>query len=177
MATLQISAPKGPAQPAPLQHKETFYKCDPGEIEGVVQAHNDDKRNFPKQWTKWRYEVVLAFDDPDVQGVSRPPEIPPEPKFSLGEKTPGPWRCTLCYSKRYKTMFFGQNPDGAEKCTNCGKSRDECGWSLWMHYNELPPNIQRSVTRQHAPKIISLLRTKWPQCEVTWTPQDNPPSV
>lgn len=33
----------------------------------VVQAHPDDKKARPHQWQTWRFEVVLATDDPDVQ--------------------------------------------------------------------------------------------------------------
>ena len=50
------------------RHQKTFFKPLVGEIDGVVQAHADDKKANPDGWKQWRYEVVLAFDDPNVEG-------------------------------------------------------------------------------------------------------------
>lgn len=174
MARIKITAPKGPAAPAPAAHKETYYKPEPGEIDDLVQAHGDDKAQHPKDWKKWRYEAVLAVDDPTVQGAVRDADAPLQPKFEQGEPGPGPWRCASCYATRFKTMCFGQNDDGAILCQHCGKLRAQAGWSLWMHYNDLPPKMQNLATTRHAPKIINLLRTKWPQCEASFDTEDAP---
>eukprot|EP01125_Pyxidicula_operculata_P020870 TRINITY_DN7842_c0_g1_i1.p1 TRINITY_DN7842_c0_g1~~TRINITY_DN7842_c0_g1_i1.p1 ORF type:complete len:505 (+),score=106.33 TRINITY_DN7842_c0_g1_i1:38-1552(+) len=174
MSTLTITAPRGEANPAPEKHVEKFYKSESGEIDDVVQSHPDDKNARPKEWKTWRYEVVLYIDDPSVKGAERPKDIPAEPKFTLPPASDGePWRCASCYATRFKTMCFGLNK-GGDKCQHCNKSKQDAGWSFWLHYNELPPKWQRSVTRRHAPKIISLLRTKWPTCEVG---SDDLPSV
>jgi len=120
----------------------------------------------------WTYEVVLTIDDPEVQGVPRPPEVPGQPIFNLNEFRPSdmvnsPWRCATCYAGRYKTMCFGQN-DGGDRCKFCGKTRDVAGWSFFLPYDKLPPKFQHVVTRRHAPKVVTLLRTKWPQAKVQW---------
>lgn len=177
MCKLHIKAVNGPAKPAADKHKDTYVKPETGEIDDVVQAHPED-RTRSKKWTTWRYEVVLAVDDPSVKGVERPPDQPPEPKFNLGEFSTGSsWRCASCYAKRYETMCFGQNDANTTHCQHCGKSPKEAGWSLWLNYNDLTPKARRLVNRRYAPKIVTLLRTKWPGCEVTWEPEDNPPSV
>jgi len=181
MCALTIKATMGSVRPAPEKHKETFYKTEPGEIDDVVQAHPDDKLARPKQWTTWRFEVVLAVEDPDVQGVPRPPDVPAQPKFSLSDFTQSdmtmPWRCASCYSTRFKTMCFGQNANG-EKCRFCGKKREEAGWSFYLAYDKLPPKMQRLVNRRHAPKIITLMHSKWPNAQISWGDnQEDAPSV
>ncbi|CAE8728481.1 unnamed protein product, partial [Polarella glacialis] len=44
-----------------------FYKPEPGEIDEVVQADPEDKKSHPGQYRLWRYEVLLAWDRPDLQ--------------------------------------------------------------------------------------------------------------
>ena len=80
-------------------------------------------------------------------------------------------------------MCFGMNDaaeppaNGAEPtCGHCGRKQSDSGWSIWMPFGELPPKQQRQVTRRYAPKIISVLRTKWPEATVTFDAEP-PPSV
>eukprot|EP01062_Namystynia_karyoxenos_P045357 TRINITY_DN33678_c0_g1_i1.p1 TRINITY_DN33678_c0_g1~~TRINITY_DN33678_c0_g1_i1.p1 ORF type:complete len:536 (+),score=131.82 TRINITY_DN33678_c0_g1_i1:89-1609(+) len=167
LARLSVTAPEGPARPAPAEHKETFVKRRPGEIEGIVQARPEDKKERPDRYTEWDYEVYLAVDDPDVSGGADTRDTPPEPVFDQGQPVPGPWRCAHCYHGRFKTMCFGLNED-TPNCTHCGKSRAEAGWSIWLPYERLPPRVQRSAVRMFAPKLISLLSTKWPGAAVQW---------
>lgn len=161
---------EGVADPAPPQAKPSFFKPLPGEIEDVVQAAQEDRDTNPNDWRLWRYECVLAVDDPTVQGAERPAGAAPPPTFPQGEPLPGPWRCRACYATRFKTMCFGQNDGGSgaagSRCRHCDKPRKECGWSIFMAYADLPSSWQRAMDRRHAPKIITLLRTKWPGANV-----------
>jgi len=47
-----------------------------------------------------------------------------------------------------------------------------------MSHGELPASAQASVARQHGPKIVTVLRTKWPDCAVEFLDGDElpPPS-
>eukprot|EP00947_MAST-08B_sp_MAST-8B-sp1_P002785 g2785.t1 len=179
MARLEVTAVGGTAGPARASHKAVFYKPLIGEIYDIVQARPEDKRGKPNRWEEWKYEVVLVHeDDPEEKGEDRPKDAPRPPIFPQGEPVPGePWRCASCYAKRFKTMCFGQNDAGAESCVHCGKARADCGWSLWMDFSELPGGYQHSVTQRHAPKIITLLQTKWPGAKVDVGDLDNAPSV
>jgi len=179
LARIPLVTPKGATGPAPETMQETFYKPVPGEIDDVVQANADDKKNHPNRWTNWRFEVVLAVDDPDVQGAERPPGAPLPPTFEQGPPPPPdqPWRCSKCYATRFKTFNFGMNEPGATTCAACGASQVEAGWSLWLHYDELPGSWQARVTNRHGPKILTLLRTKWPGAtspELTSDPDSAP---
>ena len=108
--------------------------------------------------------MVLAVDDPEDKN---PPRPVPEPTFEQGAVPEGAaaaaesWRCAHCYATRYKTMNFGMNEPGAIVCAACGKPRVEAGWSLWMHHDALPPRQQAIVANRHAPKALTLLRSKW----------------
>ena len=142
---------------------QAFFKPAVGEIGDIVQARPADQRARPQQWTTWTYEVVLAFDDPDV---TAPPRPVPEPTFEQGEVPPAEpagesWRCTRCYATRYKTMRFGMNEPSAAACAGCDRPRAEAGWSLWMHHDDLPPQQQAICANRHAPKGLTLLRSKW----------------
>ena len=64
-----------------------------------------------------------------------------------------------------------------EICQHCNKKKEDCGWSIWLSYNELPHNWQRSCDRQYQEKIITLLNTKWPGVEVNFSNIENPPKV
>jgi hypothetical protein len=99
---------------------------------------------MPHDWTNWRYEAVLAVDDPSVQGAERPTDMPTEPIFDMNTHSPAQlneaWRCAKCYATRFQTMCFGMNDAGTGgdsadplgiKCSNCGGLRSDCGWSLW----------------------------------------------
>ena len=67
MTVCEVTAPRGAVGPAPKQHSESFFKPEVGEIDDVVQADPADKAARPDEFCTWRYEVVLARDDPDVQ--------------------------------------------------------------------------------------------------------------
>ena len=49
-------------------------------------------------------------------------------------------------------------------------------FSLWLPFAQLPPNLQRGLGIQHAPRLVSVLRTKWPEARIAWE-ADVPPSV
>lgn len=153
-------APEGPRE-------DSFMPPVPGQIEGVVQCNPQDKSARPGEWTTWSYEVVLAVEDLDysIYGKGtreRNPDDPMPQIFSLGElPNENAWRCASCYRGRFKTMCFGQNEPGNLVCKFCGKAQLDAGWSLWLPYDQLPPGKKASVTAQHAPKIHTLLNTKW----------------
>ncbi|GBG24018.1 Hypothetical Protein FCC1311_002362 [Hondaea fermentalgiana] len=169
MAHITIRGDKE-AEPAPEQHQEAYFKPAVGEIEDIVQAHPDDKAAKPEEWQEWRFEAVLAVDDPSVKGPDRPASMPAPVIFTLSSEnepaTGEPWRCASCYRTRFETMCFGQNEAGTTVCQSCGQTRADAGYSLWLHFDELPLEWQRKMNRRHAPKLVSLLQTKWPDCTV-----------
>ena len=66
MATVTVTAAHGAAAPvAAAPRAETFKPPIPGEIEGVIQAVEEDKRDRPDRFETWRFECVLAVEDPD----------------------------------------------------------------------------------------------------------------
>jgi len=144
--------------------KNAYFKPLPGEIEDVVGPKSEDKKRRPKQWKSWSYEVILAIDDPTVQGAERPPDLPVH-IFDLGEEPTADWRCASCYRERYATFFFGANESTDEVCTKCKKTKVEAGWSIWLPYESLPIEWQRKKDRQYD-KLLGILRTKWPDCEI-----------
>ena len=82
----------------------------------------------------------------------------------------------LCAAQtRYTTMCFGFNEAGMDNCQHCGQAREVCGWTMWMGYNALPRQWRVSVDRQYGPLIITVLRSKWLNCEVEFA--GNPPSA
>ena len=48
------------------------YKHLKGEIDSVIQAKNEDKLKYPKQYHLWTYEVALCIDDPNEILQERP---------------------------------------------------------------------------------------------------------
>lgn len=54
----------------------------------------------------------------------------------------------------------------AVECVHCGILRFVGGWSVWMPYSSLPPSWQAAVASRYGPPVVSLLRSKWPNCEV-----------
>jgi hypothetical protein len=159
----------------------------------VVMAHPDDKAARPKEWSTWRFEVVLAVDDPTVTGADPPPDAPPPVTFDHNDWAPpagAPWRCRHCYANRFQTMCFGQNDtttpsssgDGTTDlaltyCQHCGKSMEEAGWSIWLNFDQLPGGFQATLTNRHGPKMLALLRTKWPRAALTHTDTDVSPDL
>jgi len=155
---------------APAVKKDIFFKPVPGEIEDVVQANPDDREARPDDWKSWTYEVILAIEDPSVQGAERPADNPAV-TFDLGSPPPDnePWRCGSCYRSRFQTMQFGQNEPGSHNCSACGRSKEDAQWSLHFKYSDLPPEWRKKMDRRHAPKVVSILQTKWPDCVVSTT--------
>lgn len=182
MARVNLKAVGGVAPASPAKHEEDFVAPVPGQIEGVVQCHAEDKKARPNGWCTWRYEVVLAVPDPDFElygkGRERRDDEPPPRTYAPGElpAETEAWRCANCYRGRFKTMCFGQNDAGSVVCRHCDKPIKEAGWSQWMSYDELTPGWQSTVTARHAPKVISLLRTKWPACELTFGEKGDEPA-
>lgn len=177
MRTLSLSGGRV-AKRAPRDYRRgvgTFYKpviCEDGaEMDSVVQASREDKEQRPSQWRTWRYECVLSLPEEDVQGEARPADMPPPRLYTLPPEGPPPgrpWRCATCYATRFKTMNFGANDAGAETCATCGQRPQDGGFSIWLPFEDLPPRQQRAVTLRHAPRIVSLLQTKWKGADVTW---------
>lgn len=182
MAKLSLSA-TSIAPPAPDDHKKgvaTFHTPIVGQIYDVVQALPADKKDRPKGWSTWSYEVVMSVPDESgaLYGKGEPYKPGCEPKvFEQGQETLGQWRCATCYVKRHETFAFKLNDEGAETCQHCGKKRSDVGWSLWMHYNDLPKSWQASMDRRYQPDIATLLGTKWKNLQVQYDDADNPPSV
>lgn len=169
LAEIGVAAVRG-AVASGSKEAPKFYKPVPGEVDDLVQADPDDKKAFPDKYRQWRYEVLLAWDDPSVQGEPRPPDATPEPTFDQEDaryQRPGPWRCRLCYAKRFQTMDFALVPaDSLEWCPKCQKTRKECGWSLWMPFVDLPSRFQATIMDRFATKFETILWTKWPAAEI-----------
>lgn len=184
IAALQVNAVEGVRTPAPQTAAEGVgidYKPVVNTIDSIVQADPQDKAQRPKEWKTWTYEVALVIDDPTNQSPVRPSHLPPLPTFNLKESditSHNFWRCRACYETRYQTMCFGINNDiNNERCQYCGGARSSVGWTTWMAYDELPGTWQRYLDRQHGPQIITILRTKWPKCDVQVSGNEPYPSV
>lgn len=68
-------------------------------------------------------------------------------------------------------MCFGMNDAKADggndpKCDNCARPRSVVGFTIWLRYDELPDKWKQSADRQFAPKVVSVLRTKWPGARI-----------
>ena len=184
MAKLELST-IGIAPPAPKTRIETgnvFYTPIVGQIFDVVQANQDDKKQRPKRWKTWKYEVVLALQDDEnhtLYGKGKEYTNETMPKiFQQGEVTAdNKWRCSRCYVKRHETFAFRLNDEGMKLCQHCQRKREECGWSIWLSYNELPRNWQRSCDRQYQEKIVTLLETKFPGLDVYFPDGEDAPKV
>ena len=149
-------------------------------VDCIVQASSDDKSMHPKEWKRWRYEVALAIDDPDNQSEERPKDLPPLPTFDCKAEPVDPtigWRCRLCFETRFSTMCFGQNDPGTNNCQHCSRSRDTVGWTMWMPYDQLPSTWKAYVDRQYGPMFTTVLRTKWPNCNVQYSEGTDYPVV
>jgi hypothetical protein len=168
-ATAHGAAPPAPPRSDDAGGVATFYKPVPGQIDDVVQAHPDDKRARPDQWATHRYEVILAIDDPDVDGKPRPEGMSPPRIYPQGEcDATAAWRCAACYRGRFKTMCFGGNEAGAVVCAHCSKPREEAGWSIYVPYAELTVGWRVKLTQRYGPKLVKLLQTKWPGAKIDW---------
>ncbi len=172
ICVLDVAAPEGVRSIAPQTASEGVgieYKPIVNTIDSVIQADSNDKKRFPKQWKEWTYEIALVIDDPTNKSPERPTHLPASPTYSLEEQdfvNRSTWRCRLCYEGRYQTMCYGLNGIELERCQHCGGNRAAVGWTKWMRYHELPSSWQRYLDRQHGPQIFTILRTKWPGCEL-----------
>eukprot|EP00944_MAST-04C_sp_MAST-4C-sp1_P002621 g2621.t1 len=184
MAKLELST-TGIAPRAPKTRTESgnvFYTPVVGQIFDVVQANQDDKKERPKQWKTWKFEVVLALQDDKnhtLYGKGKEYTNDTLPKiFQQGEmKSDTKWRCSRCYVKRHETFAFRLNDEGTELCQHCQRKREECGWSIWLSYDELPRSWQRSCDRQYQEKIVTLLETKFPGLDVSFPDGEDAPKV
>ena len=131
---------------------------------------------MPKNPEKWRYELALCVDDPDVKGIERPQDLPKIKTFEQGEPVEGPWRCNACYYKRFKTNVFGMN-EGGDICQHCLKNKLECGWTLWVKYDDLPDEQKKYVRIRYGAKILEVLDIKWPNCRVEILDREESPSI
>ncbi|KAL3915809.1 MAG: hypothetical protein SGILL_005470 [Bacillariaceae sp.] len=150
------------AAKAPAVHEETFRKKRVGQADDIVQA--GEKGNSPN-YQDWKFEVIPAIDDPDVQGPTD--DDPNEPPYDFSVLTPpeGPWRCATCYANRFKTMCFGQN-DGGATCSTCQMPQKVAMWSLWLPYDELTPRMKRRAREMYAPKVELVISTLYPKAKV-----------
>jgi len=164
--------PRAAAPPAPAQHTPTHWRLTVGEVESIVQASPDDKKRAPGAWREHRYEISLvtkAVADEDVASAPRPADVPPPLTLEQGAAPPpgAAWRCASCYHGRFKTMCFGDNPAPAGvNCKFCGQTQAAAGWTLWRPYAELPTPLKRRVDRMSGPKVLAVLRTRWPDATV-----------
>lgn len=178
LATLQMTVKsEAPAVPK-TRPSPKHYKPLVGEIESLVQADLVMKRGRPHDWTEYRYEVQLASESTREEGViydARPADAVLPSTFDVTAYPPvgdrKTWRCAGCYSTRFSTMQFGMNDwTPAEEndpiCLVCARPRSKAGWTVWMAYNQLPASWQRSADKQFAPKIVTVLRTKWPGAKI-----------
>eukprot|EP00801_Mesodinium_rubrum_P002550 Mrub_02550.p1 GENE.Mrub_02550~~Mrub_02550.p1 ORF type:complete len:532 (+),score=96.92 Mrub_02550:3-1598(+) len=174
LSKIKIKAVKGTLMKVPLysdfKNKNAEYKVETGEIYDIVQADKQDKDSMPKQFQNWRYEVILGLEDPNLTGEPRPPNSNEPHKYQYDDFSfEQEWRCSRCYFTRYKTMCFGINKAGSEVCEHCGRGWKECGRSIWLRYDEILDEEWREVVaRRYQPKIVAVLKTKWPQCVVTF---------
>eukprot|EP00928_Gymnodinium_smaydae_P031021 TRINITY_DN22909_c0_g2_i1.p1 TRINITY_DN22909_c0_g2~~TRINITY_DN22909_c0_g2_i1.p1 ORF type:complete len:550 (-),score=64.05 TRINITY_DN22909_c0_g2_i1:136-1785(-) len=180
---LRLATCRGMKRKAPDDAEEgvaTFYTPIKGSIFDVVQARPEDKKDRPRSWKTWTYEVVLTLDDLDHtlygQGKEYPSDKRP-PVFEQGEVIPGPWRCAACYVKRHETFAFKLNDEDADTCQHCGKQRETCGWSIWKTYDELPVSWQEAMNRRYQPNITTLLDTKWPGVTIEFDDETDPPAI
>ena len=181
------------APPTAAQGIGVEYKPVIGTIDSVVQAHPGDRQARPKQWTTWRYEVALVIDDPSNTSPELPADHPRPPTFQLQDAVPeaalrqddasvASWRCRACYETRYKTMCFGMNEAPASLspeecvCRHCEKTKRECGWTLWMRYDELG-GWRGHCDKEYGPQINHLINSKWPGCDIEFETPDDPPSI
>ena len=158
-----------PAPKTPSTWRPTRYRLVVGEIESVVQAHPADKAAAPRAWRTHRYELALATAAhvaDDAQSPARPADAPPPPLFELGDADPDEkWRCAACYKDRFRTFCFGENAPGSDACKFCGAARAG-NHTIWRRFDDLPPAARRRVDRASGPKLLSILRTRWPDAEL-----------
>lgn len=99
--TLNIS--NGIIEPLPLKlidgiHQE--YKPVIGTIDSVIQSNQKNKKLYPKNWIKWKYEIALVIDDPTNVSPDRPSDLPKGRIYDINDYpiiAGDVWRCRRCY--------------------------------------------------------------------------------
>jgi len=157
-----------PPKPAPDVAVQTHWRVTVGELESIVQADPEHKKLRPGAWRTHSYELALVTAEVEAEDQSnpRPDGVPAPIKFDQGEAPTGSWRCASCYQTRFKTMCFGENQSGTTTCKHCGRLQSDVGWTIWRQYSQLPKKIQRRIDRAFGPKILSVVRTRWPEAEL-----------
>lgn len=140
-------------------------------LESIVQSHPDDKKSFPGQWKKWRFELCLvdqSMVNEDMATPARPETVPAPTTFDKGPlpKEGESWRCVKCYNKRFSTMCFGGPQPVSTLCKFCDTPIGEAGWTIYKAYSDLPKNVQQRVDREES-KLMSTLRTRWSGANVS----------
>lgn len=159
-------------RPAPEKHVQSHWRITVGEVESIVQACPADKQAKPNCWRAHAYELALATQavvDED-KSEERPASIPSPTTFEQGPLPAdgAAWRCLTCYQTRFKTMCFGENTAPAARiCKFCGMDVEKSGWTIWKQYSELPISLKRRIDRTSGPKILAVLRTRWPDSELS----------
>ena len=135
------SGKKGIVGPAPNTHEEGVVKFRtpvPNTIYDIVQAHQMDKKQSPKKWKEWRYEVVLHVSDPngklygkgsnDEQKEEQNEEQkedtkPEEEEEDEEEANEGSESGSLC--NVYSQSDGEESEDGRWRCSTCYVKRNE----------------------------------------------------
>lgn len=168
--------------PAPEKHVQSHWRIKVGEVESIVQASPADKQARPSCWRSHAYELALATQavvDED-KSEERPADFPSPPTFEQGPLPAdgAAWRCLSCYQTRFKTMCFGENSAPSSRlCKFCGMDVEKSGWTIWKRYEELPGPLQRRIDRTSGPKILAVLRTRWPDSELSLLRSDGSTQV
>eukprot|EP00927_Polykrikos_kofoidii_P049741 TRINITY_DN43761_c0_g1_i1.p1 TRINITY_DN43761_c0_g1~~TRINITY_DN43761_c0_g1_i1.p1 ORF type:complete len:563 (-),score=108.59 TRINITY_DN43761_c0_g1_i1:108-1727(-) len=173
LARLRLrNASMEPPPPAPAVRVQAHWRIKVGEVESIVQARPEDKKERPGCWRTHAYELALATQavvDED-KSEERPEGVVQPPRFEQGDAPAdgAAWRCASCYQSRFKTMCFGENGAPAGKnCRFCGLAQTDAGWTIWRAYNDLPTSTQKRIDRVSGPKILTVLRTRWPDAEMS----------
>ena len=167
--TLRGKSVSSPAPVAPPKHAQSTFRAEVGELESVVQAHPADKAAFKTAWRRRRFEICVTTEEmvaEDAATRERPKGEEGPAKFELGEwgGAEERWRCVKCYSGRFRTMCFGENPPGNAVCKFCG-AEPAGNFTIWRHYDELPEGTKRRIDVTES-KILKVLRTRWKGVEL-----------
>ena len=114
--------------------------------------------------------MTPAVASEDTASECRPESEPPPLRLDQGPPPPAgaAWRCASCYSGRFKTMCFGDNPAPAgNTCKFCGLAQANAGWTVWQPYKSMPTALQRRVDRMNGPKVLAVLRTRWADATIS----------
>jgi len=71
------------------------------------------------------------------------------------------WYCRDCWLSSPRKYSY--NNADTDICKGCGKNCVECGFSHWLPEAAIPRGLVVAWDREHAPPLLRLLRTRWPQ--------------